>query len=855
MAPSKNKHAPTAESPPPVPNPTSASTNISSVPLLHMWPSAHFTRDTKLYKLLETVREAFHDLYICWAMASTFRMASNKVNVGGYEVPSEYLQFMLSVSRLADKLCHLSFITPPLYLENYYSSDDIDELKESLGNNYWDFRERLPLPPKKPLSTNTSKASSGKARRVQSPVVIKKEVSTDKRAHEPSPGPVNKKPKLDISPTNTLFGSESGESEAAAEEDIEEEEAECDELEVINQFSDDEAEEASPAPTHFVEPAPSVAASSKGKGKAKAVMAPSKVIKKKMNATASISEEQPNLRVIYVPGTEAAPITFEQLATLSTIVYKPSPATMDSKKTNKCELCDRHGQKCSVAQNLNNVLPVFNRLFQIGLQGPEGLGMLLSQCTQLFEACHQLSGIRVLLDAEVNRIHTQIDELTATIKRATRDPCYVAHMLNADDPNHSPLSGDEVAILASALEWPTSMFSSEDTEVVVISENEVQVKDKAQGSVIATAPFVSRKAEADALTSTLYIAFMAVSKKNSVIPCADCDAWMGDTKRCIATAEALLAFDSVPVRDTGLKDFMLHLKARLNPHHIAVDQEAYDLYMAAFNLMQKHLDHGDIIPNLIMLNSIKAFHTSVEELRKQSAPAPKTGKSPRIPKTPQYIVSDSDDNDEVIINQDADMADGTRLSGSLHAPKSAGKRGKSPAVCPTTVSIPYAQVPGMDLQSRQYLKAMYYLLQDHATCNASKKVKFDKPMTDLRQEDLDEHELCLHGNAQVTQILQVIPFMELAKVPMVTLTSYANFLRNELYTLHHSIVYYGGQHKMTTGQLEEVERELVTRPDGGSTPAGNAPDEAGPSGSQASSGNVQEGPDMSVDPADIPVSQ
>ncbi|KAF9255278.1 hypothetical protein L218DRAFT_967463, partial [Marasmius fiardii PR-910] len=139
--------------------------------------------------------------------------------------------------------------------------------------------------------------------------------------------------------------------------------------------------------------------------------------------------------------------------------------------------------------NLNDVLPVFNRLFQIGLQGPEGLGMLLSQCMQLVE---------ILLDAEVNRIHTQIDELTTTIKRATCDPWYVAHMLNADDPNHSPLSSDEVAILASALEWPTSMFSPEDTEVVVVSENEVQVKDKAQGSVIATAPFVASKAEADA---------------------------------------------------------------------------------------------------------------------------------------------------------------------------------------------------------------------------------------------------------------------------------------------------------------------------------------------------------------------
>ncbi|KAF9256160.1 hypothetical protein L218DRAFT_1028090 [Marasmius fiardii PR-910] len=186
MAPSKNKRAPTAESPPPVPNPLSASANISSVPSLHMRPNAHFTRDAKLYKLLETVREAFHDLYIRWT-------ASNEVNVGGYEAPPEYLQFMLS---------------------------------------YWDFRERLPLPPKKPSSTNTSKASSGKARRVQSPVVVKKEVGTDKRAHEPSPAPVTKKPKLNISPTNTLFGSESGESEATAEEDIEEVDAECDDLEV-----------------------------------------------------------------------------------------------------------------------------------------------------------------------------------------------------------------------------------------------------------------------------------------------------------------------------------------------------------------------------------------------------------------------------------------------------------------------------------------------------------------------------------------------------------------------------------------------------------------------------------------------
>ncbi|KAF9256176.1 hypothetical protein L218DRAFT_1007662 [Marasmius fiardii PR-910] len=508
MAPSKNRHAPTAESPPPVQDLPSASTNVSSVPLLHMHPNTHFMHDTKLYKLLEIIHEAFLDLYIRWFFSPLF------------------------------------FVCGPL------TSDDISKLKETLDNNYWDFREWLPLPPKKPSSVKTSKVSSVRTWRVQSPIVVKKEVGTDKRACEPSPGPVNKKPKLDISPTDTLFSSESGESEATVEEDIEEVEA-----------------------------------------KQRRSRALSKVIKKKMNTAASVSEEQPaDLRVIYVPGTEAALVTFKQLATLSTV---PSPATMkcarcsaisekcqhSSKKTHKCKLCKGHGQKCSVVQNLNNMLLVFNCLFQIGLQGPEGLGMLLSQRTQLVKSCHRISGIRVLLDMEVNRIHTQIDELTATIKCATCDPRYVAHMLNSDDPNHLPLSGDEVAILASALEWPTSMFSPEDTEVIVISANKVQVKDKAQGSVIATAPFISGKAEADA-----------------------------------ATAEALLAFDSVPVWDAGLKDFMMHLKARLNPHHIASDQEAYDLYMAAFNLMQKHLDHGDIIPNLIMLNSIKAFHTSFEEI-------------------------------------------------------------------------------------------------------------------------------------------------------------------------------------------------------------------------------------------------
>ncbi|KAF9255458.1 hypothetical protein L218DRAFT_1008587, partial [Marasmius fiardii PR-910] len=47
----------------------------------------------------------------------------------------------------------------------------------------------------------------------------------------------NKKPKLDISPTNTLFGSESGESEASVEEDIEDVEAARDELDDISHIS------------------------------------------------------------------------------------------------------------------------------------------------------------------------------------------------------------------------------------------------------------------------------------------------------------------------------------------------------------------------------------------------------------------------------------------------------------------------------------------------------------------------------------------------------------------------------------------------------------------------------------------
>ncbi|KAF9259995.1 hypothetical protein L218DRAFT_628961 [Marasmius fiardii PR-910] len=121
-------------------------------------------------------------------------------------------------------------------------------------------------------------------------------------------------------------------------------EAEHDELDDINQFSGDEVLEESPLssiPTHGLEAAPSIASSSKGKGKAKAVMVPSKVVKKKAKATASVSVEQPaSLRVIYVPGTEAAPITFEQLATLSTAVYKPSPATIE------CARCGVISEKC-----------------------------------------------------------------------------------------------------------------------------------------------------------------------------------------------------------------------------------------------------------------------------------------------------------------------------------------------------------------------------------------------------------------------------------------------------------------------------------------------------------------------------
>ncbi|KAF9258156.1 hypothetical protein L218DRAFT_1005333 [Marasmius fiardii PR-910] len=115
MALSKNRKAPTAESPPPVRDPHTASTNIMSALPLHMCPNAHFTCDTKLYKLLEIICEAFYNLYICWcmqkgvdlhisdhlmpfkAMASTFKTASNEVKVGGYEAPTEYLQFMLSI--------------------------------------------------------------------------------------------------------------------------------------------------------------------------------------------------------------------------------------------------------------------------------------------------------------------------------------------------------------------------------------------------------------------------------------------------------------------------------------------------------------------------------------------------------------------------------------------------------------------------------------------------------------------------------------------------------------------------------------------------------------------------------------
>ncbi|KAK7020259.1 hypothetical protein VNI00_017751 [Paramarasmius palmivorus] len=294
---------------------------------------------------------------------------------------------------------------------------------------------------------------------------------------------------------------------------------------------------------------------------------------------------------------------------------------------------------------------------------------------------------------------------------------------------------------------------------------------------------------------------MASSKKSaaqaSPAPGAwkDKAAWIQDTLREVGAAKDVVKSPSKGIRAAAVKDLMDHLRRPLNVHHVALDDEGYKLYGQALDLVEKLCAPGDLNPNVPQLLSLRNFKRTMDELREPPPPKPSKAKSRRPKSAP--TVEDSDDadaDDEVVEVVDHDVST-----------KTAETRAQ-------TVSIPYLANPGIAAGSRAYLKAIHVLSKATPTAsNSRKRARIEKPVADIREEDLDDRELRLQGHAQVNKYLNIIPFLDMSTMSREGLLSVGNYLRTEMATLQHTVAYYGAQYKLAATQFDELEAECNNR--------------------------------------------
>ncbi|KAK1215816.1 hypothetical protein PQX77_021542, partial [Marasmius sp. AFHP31] len=215
---------------------------------------------------------------------------------------------------------------------------------------------------------------------------------------------------------------------------------------------------------------------------------------------------------------------------------------------------------------------------------------------------------------------------------------------------------------------------------------------------------------------------------------------------------------------------------------------------------------------------VQSFAAHVQKLannlEKEKVDKEKTSRKRRAkPKSPATVEdSDGSDGDIIDLHGDTKMADSSKVEGlqaSIHAtpdieivagPKK-GTNGRA-----TTVSLPYAAVPGICIDSNAYSKALYYLSKARGKLPAFKKVRIEPAFSNLQAETASEALERITEGQQVDRFASLVPFLNLEALEAPTYLSIANFLKSELNTLAHATKYYSGQYAFVQKQLEEVNR-------------------------------------------------
>ncbi|KAL0563057.1 hypothetical protein V5O48_019021 [Marasmius crinis-equi] len=233
--------------------------------------------------------------------------------------------------------------------------------------------------------------------------------------------------------------------------------------------------------------------------------------------------------------------------------------------------------------------------------------------------------------------------------------------------------------------------------------------------------------------------------------------------------------------------------SKLSAVQTAKDDAAFKLYRDTYEKGSQLIKETAGVTEPKTWFKIKAF------LEEMEAFIHKTSAKRKKPLTPALVPDGVDDDDEpevishtVCYPQDfidivglrvfADNQVGAGLGASVHAP--------------ITVKV----------EDKPYKNLRFGKSRADMPAESSKRVKLDKPASDITPETKEERSIREAAHEQVMRQINILPFINFTKLSVEDLTSIANFLRHEVTNLQHGLLYQAGIYKNTYNQLTEVNR-------------------------------------------------
>ncbi|THU86860.1 hypothetical protein K435DRAFT_867852 [Dendrothele bispora CBS 962.96] len=261
-----------------------------------------------------------------------------------------------------------------------------------------------------------------------------------------------------------------------------------------------------------------------------------------------------------------------------------------------------------------------------------------------------------------------------------------------------------------------------------------------------------------------------------------------------------------------------HRSPRKNPCPPSVAK-----YEEGFKALEAAIGCGDIgIINAY--TGIEHFYRRLTAPPATVVPKGKGTKSKKVVKSSAIVQDDDEEEVQVITSKetsggDVEMASGLEVS--IHAPPkvnfkeakfhriaSSSQTARSSSNRAVMVSIPFHEVPGMDISSRVFHKANAVLQKNH---EIAKRMRIAGSASDFSEPKPGQEKQLEKEIGQIFVEMNMLPFVNFADLPTETLNAVRNHLSQEILSVRHQMIFLRNDHQSLTNSYAETVRAGVGR--------------------------------------------